>query len=429
MIYGDFHRGIAKSKFDVNGFDNLVNCDVHTELGSVRPQLALSSESTTPNENCIILTTTDGTCFMFSTESGKIWKRTTAGVYSLVHTNTKGAHAGANIFNGVVYYATASFLGKQTEALAKSEATWSSQDDDFGDFTNNGTYKPSCVVGSGCYWGDDHFVAVVDSAGTFTADVLDLPSEHSISALASSGNDLLIGTQIGSNVPYCKTFLWDRVSPSFTLEDTTPENGVNCFIVGDNITFAQCGSSGNIYYWTGSKLELFKKIRNVSTSVAPYNTVQLSGRSLFGTGSKVFSIHRSDKDTPYVIVQEYTLTTGSVYSLGNYGSKLLVSTGDNIDATGSTYATATIDTPEMQGHANSITVYYDSYPTGIGISTNVDNSSFSSQTPIVDTVRKTVSFNGGLGKVNTLQGRITLSQVSAGSPSVNYPPIIKAIEV
>lgn len=425
MIYGNFFRGIGKSKFEKDAFDNLVNCDIHTELGSVRPQLALASESTTPNEACIILTTTDGTVFMFSKASGKIWKRTTAGVYSLVATNAKGAHAGANIFNGVIYYATTGFLGKQTEALAKSEASWSSHDDDFGTFTNGGTYKPSCEVGSGLYWGDDHFVAVVDAAGAFTADGLDLPSEYSISALAPSGKDLLIGTQIGSNVPRCKTFLWDRVSPSYTLEDITPENGVNCFIVADNITFAQCGSVGNVYYWTGSKLELFKKIRNVSTSVNPYATTTINGRSLFGTGTKVFSIHRSDKDTPYVLCQEYTLTTGTLASLGNCGSTLLASTGTNIDATGANYATATIDTPEFQGKANSIRVIYDSIGTGasIGISASVDGAAQSAKTAITDTVRKEVYFDGGLGNTNTVQGRITLT-----SATTNYP-IIKLIEI
>ena len=411
MKYTDFYKGISKSKHDINGFDNLVNCDIHTELGSIRPQLALASESTTPNENCIILTTTDGTCFMFSKESGKIWKRTTGGVYSLVHTNTNGAHAGANIFNGTIYYATTTKLGKQTEALAKSESSWTSEDDSFATFTNGGTYKPSVEVGSGLYWGDDNYIAVVDSSGTFTADVLDLASEYSVSALAAEGKDLLIGTQIGSNVPKCKTFLWDRVSPSFTLEDTTPENGVNCFIVADNITFAQCGDAGNLYYWTGSKLELFKKIRGVTTSVNSYASTVLKGRALFGTGAKVFSIHRVDKDAPYVIVQEYTLTTGSVESISATGSKLLASTGSNIDATGANYANATIDTPEGDGNINGVMVTYDSIGTGasIGISTSVDGAAYSAQTDLkTDTIKRKVYFDGGLGQVNHFQARINL---------------------
>ena len=419
-IYQDFFRGIAKSKYDQNGFDNLVNCDVHSESGALKCQLALTSDSTTPNEDCISATLSNGEVFFFSTESGKIWKRTTAGVYSLVHTNTQGANKGAMVHNSVLYYATASKLGKITEALASSQSTWSSQNDSFGTFTNGDSNKPMHSMNLSLFIGDGNLVAAVDNAGTFSANVLDLTSEYQVTALTGVGTDLLIGTTIGSNVNYCEVFLWDTFSSSWTLSDIVPEIAVNCFIPADNITFAQCGNNGNIYYWTGSTMEKFKKIRGVTTAINSYNSALLAGKSIFATGAKVFSLHREDRDLPYVIVQEYTLTTGTAQSVITTGTQLLISTGSNIDKIGTNYATAIIDTPEEVSNKQNIFVFYDSIGTGgtIGISAKVDGGSYTAKTVKTDTIKKRVYFDGRLGDVTFLQGRVTLTPSGANNISI-----------
>ena len=427
--YGEFQKGENRSKFEQDGVYSSTNLDVHTQLGSAQPQLALENESTTPNEACISAILPGGDTFFFSTTSGKIWKRTAAGTYSLVHTNTQGAHKGAMSFNGTLYYASASKLGKQTDALASSEASWSSQNDSFGTFTKSGAYHPMAIVGGEVCIGDGSYVAFVDSAGVFTADALDLAAEYTISALIGSGTDLLIGTIIGANVSDCKVFLWDRVSPAFTLEDEVPEIGVNCFIKGDNIIYAQCGTSGQIYYWSGSQLVKYKKIKGVTTTVAPYNSTLLNGKPLFAVGTKIYSLYRSDSDFPYAIVNEYT-AGASITSIVAKTKDLLVSIGTAIQHIGTSYATSIAETPEAQGKFKSVQVFYDTYPTGIAIATQVDSvGSYTTQTPIVDTVRKVVYFDGGLGNTNTVQAKITLTPGTIGSPAVVAYPIIKAIEI
>ena len=416
-IYEKFYTGIGKSKNDQNGFDNLVNCDVYSELGHLQCQLALESDSATPNENSVSASVTNGDVFFFSTESGKVWKKTAAGVYSLVHTNTNGANKGAMLFDSILYYSTNAALGKITEALASSEATWSSQDDSFAAYDNDNANKPMAVVGSGLYIGDGNLVAFVDSSGTFTADGLDLPKEETITALTGAGIDLLIGTQFGTNISNCSVYLWDRVSPAWTLQDAIPENGVNCFIPADNLTIAPCGNDGQLYYWNGGRMEKLKRIRSVTTSVNSYNATMLNGKSLFATGDKVFSIHREDRDFPYSIIQEYTATTGTITSLNVSGGDLLAPNGSNVDHIGTDYSTATIDTPESDGTPQNITVNYDSIGSGgtIGISTSVDGGAYSAKTITTETIKKKAFFDGSLGTVNFIQGRVTLTPSGANN--------------
>ena len=84
--YAQFMYGENRSLSEQLGFFSLTNCDVHTDLGVLSNNLAFETESSTPNEGCISEILSNGDTFFFSTESGKIWKRTAAGVYSLVHT-------------------------------------------------------------------------------------------------------------------------------------------------------------------------------------------------------------------------------------------------------------------------------------------------------------------------------------------------------
>jgi len=122
--YSQFFSGENRAKSEQNGFYSLTNAEVHEELGILSNKLDLATESATPNEDCISEILSNGDIFLFSTESGKVWKRTAAGVYSLVHTNTNGSNKGCKLWQGYLYYATTTKLGRITEALASSESSW-----------------------------------------------------------------------------------------------------------------------------------------------------------------------------------------------------------------------------------------------------------------------------------------------------------------
>lgn len=412
-IFQDWFKGIGKSKYDVNGFDNIVNADIHSEPGSLKCQFALTSESTTPNESCLSAVAPNGDVYFFSTSSGKTWKRAISnGAYSLVNTNANGAHSGCKYFGGRIYYSAGTKLGH-----FNLSSTWT---DSAHTFTQSSTYRPMEELNLSLFIGNGKYVAAVDNVLTFSDNALDLPPQYTVSALNGVGTDLLIGTFIGTNVHSCKVFLWDTYSPSWTIEDEILETGVNCFIPSDNITFAQCGSSGNIYYWTGGRMEQFKRFRGITTVWNPYNSTHLAGKPLFASDGKVFSLHRTDKDFPYCIIQEYTLTGGTSASIITTGSQLLVSTGTNIDKIGTSYAIATIDTPEESTPTQKVMVHYDSIGSGgtIGISTSVDGGSFSAKTTKNSTINKYVYFDGSLGTVNFSQKRITLTPSGSNNISI-----------
>jgi hypothetical protein len=411
--YSDFYKGISRSRYDQTGFDSLTNCDVHSELGLVQPQLALAEDSATPNENCIGVTAPNGDVYFFSKSSGKTWKRAVAdGSYSLVNTNANGAHCGAGYFNGKIYYSTSTKLGHYDLS-----STWT---DTYQTWSQTSTYRPMYEMNLSLFIGNGKYLASIDGGATFADNSLDLPSNYSITTLTGVGTDLLIGTIIGTNVSMCKVFLWDTYSSSWTVEDDVPEIGINTFIPMDNITIAQCGTAGNLYYWTGARMEKLKKLRSVTTSANHYAAAILNGKSLFATGTKIFSFHREDKDMPLAIVQEYT-ASGTVASIVVQASQLFVSTGSNIQKIGTSYATATIITPEIQESFQNVLVNYDAYAAGIAIATNPDGAGYTTQTAVVDSNRKIVHFDGGLGTVNYGQVRITLT------PSGTDVPKIKAI--
>lgn len=416
-------NGIGKSRADQSGLDAFANCDVHNEIGFLQPQIALELEddANAPDEKVNMCNSPSGTIYAFSRESGKIWKYT-SGAWSTITANSNATgHRGCKYFENYIYYATSSKLGR---FVVETEA---SKNDTYHTFGNTSNYKPMEVQNLQLFIGNARYLTSINSSGTVTDNALDLPRRYPISALIGAGGSLLIGTITASNVNDCKVFLWDTYSDSWTLEDAIPENSVNCFMAGDNIIFAQCGTAGQLYYWNGNRLEKFKKIRGTTPSQSqPQNWTVLSGRVLFGADNKVFSIHREDNDLVYAVVQEYTSTVnGNIYSMASVGSELLLSQDDGIDKTGTNYATATVDTPEIEGPFSKVVVYYDALPSGttIGISTKVDGGSWTEQTAITDTIKKKVYFDGGLNDCNFVQARATLT------PSGTDKPVIRSIEI
>lgn len=409
-VYSKFIYGENRSKSDQTGFYSITNADVHTELGLLQNNLALASESTTPNEPFIEEILSNGDAILASTTSGKIWKRTAAGVFSLVHTNTNGINKGIKLWLGYVYYCTTAKAGRIAEANASSEATWSTQNDSWASFTLGGAYKPMAIIGSGLYIGDSYYVAVIDSTHTFIADALDIPSMFTITVVADIGKNLFAGTIIGNNVNWCMGYLWNRVSPSWNEEYKVQDIGFNCVIPCDNLTVFSVGKSGQLVYLGGSAILKFKKIKGATTDVNPYNSTVYKGRPLFAVGTKIYSIHREDGSSPYALSCEYT-APGTIYSIMATTDKLLVSYGTGCANIGATYATSIIETPLAEGNFKGVEVYYDSIATNgsIAISTSVDGATYVVQTPITDTQKRKVSFDGGLVFGSDVMAKITLA--------------------
>ena len=94
------------------------------------------------------------------------------------------------------------------------------------------------------------FVPGTAATYEFTQQALDLPDNYRIKCLAELGNNLMIGTWIGTNIYDFKVadiFPWDRSKPSYNQPIQIAENGVNAMINIKNQLFVLAGINGGVY--------------------------------------------------------------------------------------------------------------------------------------------------------------------------------------
>ena len=432
MNYEKFYNGI-KGKYDQAGFYALRGVDIHTTPGSITSSKAMTKTSAsvvdaTPTCSVVL---PNGDSFFATSGSGKIWKCTSTGTVTLVHTNTEGDTRGMGFFNGYLYYASSNKLGRITKAYASSQASWSSQNDTWATFSNNSSYKPMEVHNLSLFIGDGKYVASVDGAGTFSANVLDLETQHTVTALAKWGDYLLIGTYVGSNANQAAIFPWNTYSSSFLAPDYIDEAGVNMFIPADNTLYMQAGTVGNIYYWTGKKAALFTRLKDgansLTTAINPYGSANLNGLPLISTTKGVYSLGRSDISLPTAQAIEYlssaTITTaGAIETVANQvflGWKASSSYG--IDKLSTNKGTGVIETPLALGKFKSVKVYYDSLPASTSITCKLskDGGAFASHTLVQDdTDKRLYRSSATIGNKSTLQVQISLVPHTTSAPSI-----------
>lgn len=432
MQYGKFHNGISISKKIQNGFDDMSNCDVHTEIGSLMCQKSLEKKSgSTITSGCYMAVAPNGDTYLFSKNDGKIWKRAILdGSYSLVRTNVNGAHKGACYYRGSIYYTTDDKLGRYdfgtnltsaSSSVSESGSESSSPSSSISPSSSLSTSASSSISVSSSistspsssispspssgspswidnyenltsgyphpmfqfdlilYIGDKHNVASLDDSGVFSSSVLDQNTEDIIYALINLGDDLLTLANPGSYINDSSITRWNTYSDSWSYKDTIKQKGAYAFLDSDNYVHVVC-QSGDIYLYNGSKLELFSNIRNAETTTGHQLTANFQGKPLIANGGKIYSLHRKNRNLPFALVGEYTCSAGedaTIHSIVPNGSNLLVSwqngTDYGVDEISSYYySNARIITPRFR-KANSIRVFYDELNDAeIGIYTRLD---------------------------------------------------------
>lgn len=419
MEYNQFHQGIGMSKYVQNGFNDLVNCDVHSQIGSVRPQLALEKESgTTIDGSCYSITVPAGDVYFFSQDSGKIWKRTTAGSYSLVRTNTNGAATGAGFYNDYLYYATSTKLGR-----FDLSSTWN---DNFQNLTagDHPMHSFDLII----YIGNGADIAQLDDTDTFSSSGLDLPPEHVIKAIDHVGDDLVTLSNPGDYINDSAIFRWDTYSDSWTIKDAIKETDAYAFLDADNYIYA-IAKSGTVYFYNGQKLEDFSKIRDASSTTSWQLTANYKGKPLIANGNKVYSLFRANRNLPVSLVCEYTCSQSSdalIQSMAVSGDDLLVAWKDGstygVDKIGTDRATAELYTPIFT-EGFSVEVPYADLPSGtsVAISTKQDGATtWTSQTVQVDSVNKRrVIMKNWIDILNKAEAKITLTPSGADYPIID----------
>lgn len=445
-----FKGGLADSKYVgvANSMAEMVGLDIHSEPGIIKVNQALAKDSGATVTEAIakIVTASDGSSYLFSSGSGKIWKRTAGGAYSLAHTNTDGANVDADEYEGYIYYASATKLGRFQIGGAWTD-TWAT-------FTNGDTdFHPMKVKNGILYIGDGDLIAQVD-AGVFTADALDLPKPHRVKCLGEVYTDLLIGTYISANCNLVSIFRWDTWSISWTVDDVVPEIGLNAVLPLDNYAVIQAGTKGRIYIYNGSQLELFKRIpgdwSDTNKALVNPNAAAVFDRPLFGLSNSsgnpapqgVYSFGSYSSNYPKILNLEYVISQGvtagvSVGAMANIGDNILVAWNvganygvDKIDWSnkynGAYLKTRLIAIDRELGKDFRVMIPYRSIPTGTSLTVKYYENYASSPTTLTmtqDTDRKILYGEAKIPKANTLQLEVIFNT------SANNAPEIESLEI
>jgi hypothetical protein len=326
----DFNLGgLADSKWSgiKNSLYRFIGFDPHSVPGILRTAQKLTKDSgVTVTEYCKArVASSNGCTYWFSSVSGKIWERTSAGVWSLVYTMTAGAGGvailGAYEYENYIYIATESRLHRISSTYMGA-TDWSAQMAlNWATFTKtDALYHPMVEQNLILFIGDGNQIAQVDGS-TFTANALDIKAPLRVKSLGKMGTDLLIGTWVSNNITKTTIYRWNTWSVSFTVSDEIDEVGINAFLEADNGVYVQAGLAGNIYIYDGEKLELYKKITGdylptKQAIVNPAAVANLEGQILFGvsnvTGNPcdqgVYRIGKNSRNYPYIMDLPYPIS-------------------------------------------------------------------------------------------------------------------------
>jgi len=458
--------GLSSSKFSgkKNSFFKIIGFNMHDTPGIITVEQKMTKDSaTTVTELCkVSVNSSNGAQYWFSSDSGKIWERTSAGAWRLVHTTTPAAGAalclGAAEYQGYIYWATQSRLHRITVANASTNDWATDAVEDWATFTNTDiSFHPMYSHPSQqiLYIGDANYVAQVD-AGTFSANALDIKTPLRIKSLGQIATDLLIGTYVADTVTKTEIIRWNGWSVSFTNSDPIPEIGINAFLQADNFTLVQAGNKGNLYYYNGEQLELYGRIPGDYSSTAygevyPYSVANKEGQILFGfsNGSGnpadqlIYRIARHDKDYPYIMDQPYPISarSGSDFVLTGLSLGAILVVGSDIYVSwksGSTYGIDKLDasnkldgayiesrimTVNREEFANmsKIVVSYADLPASTDIDMYIDRNyaGYGSALAKVDDVdRNIISTKDEQTDFSTLQLKIKVTTNSNDAPKI-----------
>ena len=418
MIYNGFTKGEYKSEYIQDGFSSMVNVDIDSKRGTCKGQLALKVDSTTPNENSILVMTPSGIMYSLSKTSGKIWKRLVNGTWSLAHTNTNGAHVGGGFFNNRLWFATSTKLGD-----FDLSSTWT---DTQGTFDNTTTVRPFIRGGVNrafAYFGDGAKIARVDKDNIFASNALEIPLGETITDIQEWGNDLVM-TAIGIT---SKIYRWNQYGDTYYSPDLIAYKDVDMLIQSQNpnITYALVRTKDDyveFMYYTGQELsEVAERRISDTTDADSYMKTEFNGKIHFAVNTKIYTIKNGS------LVCEYTAPY-SIQSMENNGDTLFIDCGTNgVYTLDTNRADAVIETPVTEGKVKQVICNYDTLPTDTSISLKVKinggNWTTATFTQEEENNRYVMRDGFPAKNINIVQAQITLVH------STTTTPIIRSIEI
>jgi len=317
------------------------NLDIRRSTDSLTCNQALTDDLATGILTALInfiVPASDGNSYCF-TADGKIYKRTSAGVYSLVHTDSGGAILGAcewgqNNGKSYMFWCTSTALHSKE---IPGNATWAVDLDatitatTYPKVITAATWHPMKVINGTMLFGNKDHLGMVSYDTSYTNAALDLIPGNSAKTLMEYKGYAYVGNTKIDTAQNAEMFVWDTAqSLNWNAKNTIPTNAINAMINAE-YPLMQVGTSGQI---------LLADISAYTLPIVSFpgggqcnpDAVELDGAvALFGsygngTGKTgIYSYGRKKKNANLSLNLEYAFDCSVIGSIRKVGTDLLMS--------------------------------------------------------------------------------------------------------
>lgn len=350
----DFRGGIAdEAGRGVRGsFKFGQGLDIHGEENTLKCNQKLKKDSGTIVTDLILffVAGSDGNLYGFG-DTGKIYRRTAAGNWSVVYTDPDGKILGAAEYEhkvGAVYTPHLCWATQTKLKRHKIGGNWTTDVQTVGTFASGeaGDWHTMRMAVGVLMICDGHYIAMLDYEGNFNNKALDIIPGNKAVCLLDMSNQVIIGSVEKARSKQGWLWTWNKIEPSWIAKKSVGEKGVNAMAFIEQGILIQAGTEGVLKYWDLSNLVPLKRIPG-GGYVNPGGATEFKGLAHFGingsTKSGIYSYGRTDKNDVYSLNLEYIPSHGKlsgveIGAMTVYDGNIFVSWKD-----GTTYGVDTID--------------------------------------------------------------------------------------
>ena len=313
-IYGSFKQG---KNLNIRGSQDVLVCNQ-----------ALVDDG---NANAIVtdlinffVNSTDGNTYAFG-DTGKIYKRTAAAVWSLVYTDSDGEITGAaewyDATKAYLYWTTATKLNRKEIPGA---ANWSDVNAGAWQKTNltSATWHTMGQANGSLMICNSNKLAMVGYDSSYTNEALKLRPGITSQALIERGNEVLVGGGDGVRESWLST--WEQTSLSWIDKNRIPSKSINA-IVQAEVMLMSCGDNELFY----SDMVNNIPVCTLDGKANPGGVVENGGLALFGlfggSSSGLWSYGRNKKNESHTLNLDHYLDADEVGAICKIAGQVFIS--------------------------------------------------------------------------------------------------------
>lgn len=349
-------KGLAGSYKFASGIDPRKRADTLSCQQALTDDLAVGTMDALVK---FIVPSNDGNTYLYLT-NGKIYKRTSAGVYSLVYTDASAVGDGGIVgacewYNdqghAFQYWATKTRLNRKQvlNGTTVVDATWS----DVNATVNGQTYPKTNLTSTDYHimtqvngvllGGNKNTLFQVGYDDSYTTNALQLIPGNIARALIERGRYAVVGCGRLDDREKSDMFGWDGDATNWNFKKTIPIQDINA-LIDTEYPLMQVGTNGALYYADNETILPITKFPDGGQvnpdAVDVDENLALFGVYGNGTGKTgVYSFGRKNKNSDPILNLEYQLNCDEIGSVKNIGSDILISY-----SSGSSYGVKKVDT-------------------------------------------------------------------------------------